>query len=489
MSVDLRHGEPGGRHARGPTLVGRATYGLLALAGAVVGAGVIAYLVTAGAWYLALGALAVVPGMVLLHHRPMLAVTAWLVVTPLVVVSDSAVARKLYWVVHRGLPVLAVVMVVLVAKSAAHRRPLPRLGLPEGLMAGYVFATLVSIVYTSTDVGRNVIQLYDFVVAPMLLYLFLRLLEPDERQVRGVAGAVVFVLVFQTVVGMLSWVAPGVLPSEWLGKLGERTVGSLRSPDVYGTTVLFCGAFLLHMGASRRARSITASALFLFALGLTMAFMTFSRASWIAAAVVLIGALLTYKGLWSRLAVMAFPLVLFAAASGFAAQQVDHARERIESPVARESALSRLPVVYASVRMFEAKPLTGWGYGNFDRYDRQFQRPVGNLFYPDKDHASHNVYLTLAAEQGVVGIVLFLGPAAVLLARTIARWRRLPGDGVLDRRFVAAMWAVIAAHVVVNNFSRMQVPFGLGMWWVTLGLIATVVERVPRADGRPEVAA
>jgi O-antigen ligase len=237
--------------------------------------------------------------------------------------------------------------------------------------------------------------------------------------------------------------------------------------------------FLLQIGAARRRRSISGAGLFFFALALTMGFMTFSRASWVATAVVLVGALGVYRGLASRLAVMAFPLVLLAAASGFAAQQVDHARERIESPVSRESALSRLPVVYASFRMFEAKPVVGWGYGNFDRFDRQFQRPVGNLFYPDKDHASHNVYLTLLAEQGLIGLVLYLGPAGVLLARSIARRRRLPHDGLLDTRFVAGMWLVIAAHVVVNNFSRMQVPFGLGIWWLTLGLIATVVERAP----------
>lgn len=477
MTTDVRQDERAAPTARDRSYAGAAAYSLLALGGAAVGAAVIAYLVAAGVWYLAVAALLVIPGVVVLYHRPMLAITAWLVLTPLVVVSDSAAARKVYWLVHRGLPVAAVIVVVLAAKAAGTRRTLPRLGLPELLMAGYVVATLISISYTSADAGRQVIQLYDFVIAPMLLYLFVRLLEPDERQVRGIAAAVVFVLLVQTFIGLLSWVAPAVLPSEWLGKVGERTVGSLRSPDVYGTTILFCGVFLLQIGAARRRRSISAAGLFFLALALTMGFMTFSRASWVATVVVLLGTLFVYRGLASRLAVMAFPLVLLAAASGLAAQQVDHARERIESPVSRESALSRLPVVYASIRMFEAKPVAGWGYGNFDRFDRQFQRPVGNLFYPDKDHASHNVYLTLLAEQGVIGIVLYLGPAGVLLARSIARRRRLPHDGLLDTRFVAGMWLVIAAHVVVNNFSRMQVPFGLGIWWLTLGLVATVVER------------
>jgi hypothetical protein len=30
-------------------------------------------------------------------------------------------------------------------------------------------------------------------------------------------------------------------------------------------------------------------------------------------------------------------------------------------------------------------------------------------------------------------------------------------------------------HIVVNNFSNMRVVYGLGLWWVILGLIASLV--------------
>jgi hypothetical protein len=35
----------------------------------------------------------------------------------------------------------------------------------------------------------------------------------------------------------------------------------------------------------------------------------------------------------------------------------------------------------------------------------------------------------------------------------------------------------VAAYHVTNNFSRMYVTTGLGLFWLTLGLIAAVVER------------
>jgi O-antigen ligase len=134
--------------------------------------------------------------------------------------------------------------------------------------------------------------------------------------------------------------------------------------------------------------------------------------------------------------------------------------------------------------MFEAKPLTGWGYENFDRFDRDFQGRVGNIVYAEKDHASHNLYLTTLAEQGLVGIVFFGGPTLIWLRRTGSTWRRLPGSGVISRQLVATLWLSLLAFFVVNNFYRFQFGFAFGMWWLVLGLIASVVDRhrtpVPR---------
>ena len=164
-------------------------------------------------------------------------------------------------------------------------------------------------------------------------------------------------------------------------------------------------------------------------------------------------------------------------ATGILETQIQFAQHRLESEESDESALSRLPVAMAAVRMFEAKPAVGFGYENFNRFDYQYQSRVGNLVYPTQDHSSHNLYLTLLAEQGLVGFALYVGPAIWWLGRTKSRWRNLPPSGLMSRKLVGAMWLVIAGHFVVNNFIRMQIPFGLGIYWLTLGLIASVLSR------------
>jgi O-antigen ligase len=452
------------------------------MAASIAGA-VVAFLVSTGRWYLAVACLLAVPAFAVFDRHPLAVVTVWLIVAPLVTETDDNSTRKVFWVVHRFLPVATVVLLMVASATGQAARRLPRLGPAELMMGGYVAITVVSIAYSAAEPQASLYHLYDATVVPMSLYLLVRLVQPDVHTLRPVLPAVACVLLAQSLIGIASWVAPGMLPTEWLGKIGQRTPGSLRTPDVFATTVLFCGLFLLAAGLTARGFVRRMGPILLFALSIVMVFLTYSRASWLAGIVAIAGVLVLARGSLQHILVVIIPIALLLNLSGLLSGPIDFARNRLESEEAEESALSRLPVVYASLRMLDARPTFGWGYENFDRFDREFQRPVGNLVYPEKDHASHNLYLTILAEQGVVGLALFLGPAVWWLARTRARWRYLPTHTLDGRMLVGALWLVIAGHVIVNNFARMQVPFGFGIYWLSLGLIAALVStRAPATD-------
>jgi O-antigen ligase len=453
--------------------------GLLAVITLVSGV-LFAVLATRGLWFVALGLLGAVPCALLILRFPWATVLIWVLTVPVASTTHGGAVRAVYWLVHRGLPPAALVVVAFGVVLGLRPRRLPRLGLPEVLMAAYLIATTVSILYTAPTVVGRLFVLYDRVFVPMCLYLLVRLLQPGEREIKLLVPVVIAVLVVQSVVGIVSWIGPGVLRPEWLGKVGERTTGTLQAVDVFGTTMLFCALFLLHVLLSTaRSRGARVGALLLFLLAMLMVFMSFSRATWLAGALTLLGLTIIFRQYFRRIVIGCAVLLVFLAATGLLNTQWQYAQYRFDSQQSEASALSRLPVFLAAVRMFQAKPITGFGYENFDRVDRPFQGRVGDLVYPEKNHASHNVFLTLLAEQGLIGISLYLGPAVVWLARSIGRRSRLPRDGILSGRFVAVLWLVLLAHVVVNNFSRMHLPFGLGMWWLTLGLIASIVGRVP----------
>jgi O-antigen ligase len=458
--------------------------GALLAMGAAGGGLVVAYLVATARWYVAAALLFALPMFVLLHRRPLFAVSTWLLLGPLVAVTESGGIRMAYWVVHRALPLAALLALVTGRLLRLRQAALPRCGLPELLMLGYAIATVLSILYTSEATVATLYLFYDNVVVSMCLYLVLRLLEPGEDFLRRLTPIVAFLLLSQSLVGVLSWTAPGVLPAEWLTKLGERTTGTLRAPEVFGAVVIFCGLYLLHVGFPRAGAWVgptTASCLFCVAL--VMVFMSFSRSVWVAGLLVSASLLIVYRHVIGRLLLVAVPVAAIVLGSGLLSQQIRYATERLDSEQSEESALSRLPVMLAAVRMFEDKPVQGWGYANFDRFDRDYQGRVGNLVYAEKDHASHNLYLTTLAEQGVVGFALMTGPSLIWLNRTVTTWPRLPRSGLIGRRLVATLWMALGAIFVVNNFYRFQFGFAIGIWWLILGLLASVVDRhrVPRA--------
>ena len=436
-------------------------------------------------WWIALVILLVLPGFLILHRRPMVALTIWLIAAPFVVtVEAGGLGRRGYWLIHRALPVIALAVILIGKRIGVHRWRLHRLGLPEVLMAGYLAASLISVWYTSLDPLANTYRVYDWIFIPMCFYLMIRLLEPDEENIRRLMPALVFLVASQAVIGILQWAQPGLLPDPWLGRAGQRTTGSLQHPNAYGVTMLFAGVLLLNAGGVLR-RVPRWLGVTTFVVGALMVLATFSRAAWLAGVVVVVALLVSQRRLAVRILAVTVPLMVILALTGVLSAVADQADARLSSDQSEQSALSRLPVAVASLRMIEHRPLFGWGYENFDRFDRQFQGSVSDLVVPEKDHASHNLYLTILAEQGLVGFALYIAPAVWWLALTPSAARHMPREGFFSRRLLFSLWFVVLAFVIVSNFANMRVVFAVTLWWILLGLIGSIVSRYrPAKDWR-----
>jgi O-antigen ligase len=397
-------------------------------------------------------------------------VAGWFAVYPLLVgAEDGGSAKLAVWAVHRLAPLATLIIVWVATRSRASHRTLPKLGVAEILMVGYVIVSLLSIAYQSDAVIDTIRQFYDRTIVPVILYLLVRLLKPTAADLRKFAPVLVFLLISQALIGAMQWFAPGALPAWWLNRAGTRTTGSLDHPNVYGVVVVFAGLMLLHLGSSDQRSRLHRIAFPAFLMGTLLAFLTFSRASWLAAAVVVLGLLFVYRRQARRMIAVGLVGVVMLGLSAALGPTAEYFEARLYS---EESALSRLPVVVASVRMFQERPLTGFGYGNFNEYDREYQASIEGLFVPEKDHSSHNLYLTIAAEQGLLGLVTYLGPAVYWLVLTPSARRRLPDRSA---RLLVVLWLSLASHVIVNNFSNMKVSVGLGLWWATLGMIGSLV--------------
>jgi O-antigen ligase len=436
----------------------------------------LAYMNATGDWLYAAVFMAIIPALVILHNYPFAGLLIWLLLMPFLLQTISSASRQVYWIVHRGLPLLTLLFMWIASATGVKKRKLPKLGVPEYSMIGYIILTIITILIMSNDAMQTIFRFYDLIIIPMCLYMIIRLYVPSEKSLRWLVPIALFITITQVVVGILSWVAPSILPSVWLGYAGARTTGTLTSVSVYTTTILFTGLILINVGLQTKNKWTRYLFVLMFFLMIYATFISYSRASWLAGILVLCGLVLLYPKFMSKLIITFVVLGMVLGSVFLSSGSFQTAAQRFYSPESEQSALSRLPVYVAAIRMFQEKPLFGWGYDNFDRFDRKYQGRFGELVIPDeKDHTSHNIYLTMLAEQGIIGITLYLIPFGNLLLRSRKTFQKLPKRGLMGDKMFISFWLVILSFFVVQNFAPMVVVFGLGLNWITLGLIANYV--------------
>jgi O-antigen ligase len=211
--------------------------------------------------------------------------------------------------------------------------------------------------------------------------------------------------------------------------------------------------------------------LFAFGFAAIGIFISFSRGSWLGGLIVVAALLLVYPKVTIRMIIIVLTVMLILGNSVMA-EQIAWANERLES---EDTALDRLVVFHTALQMIKARPLLGWGYETYDRYDRQFQERVANHVIV-KDLTSHNTYLTVLAERGVIGFLFYYFPLFWLLGQSFRVWPRMPKDGFWSRKLLIVFWLMILFQIVVSNFTdTKRDSFVFTMWWLQLGFIANIV--------------
>lgn len=417
--------------------------------------------------------LVLVPVALLLLKYPLIVVIAWLAVFPLFLKEPSGAGYLMYWALHRLLPPAALIVAVLTDWFRFHKREPVRFGAPELMMLFFITLTVVNIVLLGGGSPiQTLVRFYDRSFVPFIMYWIVRLSAPTEDDYKRLVPFAWIMLVFQCVIGLLSWFAPEVVPPQWAGLSGERTVGTLGNVAVYTVTLIFLSMIVFHYGMQSRSRWVRWLMFATLSLAFFCVFFSFSRGSWLGGSLVLLGLLFLYPKVVFRIAVVVVALVLLLGNSVLA-DEIQFAIERLNE---QDTAQGRVIGSMASIRMIEEKPVFGWGYGNYDVYDEQFKERVGGIAVQEGG-TSHNTPLTIMVELGATGYILYILPAIIWLLRSIAVRRRMPQQGLLSRPLLVMLWLALLHHFTVTNFMdmfRFHV-FGITIWWMALGLIGSIV--------------
>lgn len=145
------------------------------------------------------------------------------------------------------------------------------------------------------------------------------------------------------------------------------------------------------------------------------------------------------------------------------------------------SNLERINRWNSALRMFEDKPVLGFGPGTYVFQYAPYQAPEDRTIistnFGDVGNA-HSEYLGPLAEQGLLGPLLFILLFVVMLQRGGSLWRRMPAG--TDRTMVMAAILGLTTYFVhgtLNNFldlDKASVPF-----WAMMALIVVHDLRYP----------
>jgi len=233
-----------------------------------------------------------------------------------------------------------------------------------------------------------------------------------RRDLALVLGAIVFGAVLAASFGLLQ------PPESGLIEESSRATGTVGDPNELAAFVLvglaLAAGFALGRGHSPLVRLGAALAVPLCAAGI---FLSLSRGGLVALGAVLIAGTV-FAGRW-RLAVTAILLaVAIGGAFYFTALAPLPARERISTA---NGGTGRSDLWKVGLRMVRTDPVGGVGVGNFPDVSADYVLQPGaitraDLIFSSAPKVTHNTYLEIAAEMGLVGLLLFLSVVASSLA-------------------------------------------------------------------------
>jgi O-antigen ligase len=396
--------------------------------------------------------------------------------------STANLLVPLYLVVAAGTIAFAAHLLRAHDESTADEREPPP-GALEWALAAYLVLYAAQAA-GSVDFGRALENVVFFYVPFALLFVLLRRRGWTPRALRASLVVVVALAVALAGVGFVEYATrhlflnPKVIASNQLEDY-FRVNSLFFDPNIYGrflaVTMLLLAAWLLW---SSRRRDVVAAGVLLAVLWGALV-LTFSQSSF---ASLLVG-LAVLGGLrWNPRRALALGLAGLVVAVAFVALAPGAIRLDLGSSKSADEATSgRYDLITGAVSLFERRPLLGWRSGAFAREYRRAEHVSAER----ATSASHTIPLTVAAEQGLVGLLAYLAVVA------LAVWRlfRRAGENPWRAAVAAAFAAVLVHSMMYAAFLEDPLTWALAGLGSALALRTAVARRVRPAGRRRAPAA
>ena len=282
---------------------------------------------------------------------------------------------------------------------------------------------------------------------------------------------------------MVEAMAAGTVAGAVWGIVNHRVTGMPADTgggyNALGTMLVLGLPLLLALAVRRRGWGflIFGAGAAVTAIGLVL---TFARGAWLGGLAGLAVFLACVPRPTRLLLLALLVLVLVAGQIGLngAAASLE---QRGESILDLATNRDRIAMWKAAFQIFRDHPLMGTGLGTFSLVYPRYRLPEDSEPVPTRPFA-HNIFLNMAAEGGLLGLLTFAGLITLTLGWGFRWIRQTSGaERVTAAGVVAALVGVLVHQQVDGTVMRFHI--GLGMWML-LGMIAAGAARLRR--GRRE---
>jgi putative inorganic carbon (HCO3(-)) transporter len=313
----------------------------------------------------------------------------------------------------------------------------PPVRLLERLLAIYLVLYAVQAIY-STSFETALQQMVFFYVPFALLYMLLREVRWTRRLVRSAVRLVAVLALAFSGLAFVEYATKTIILNPKLVVANDLhtyfTVNSVFfDPDIFGrflALVMILIAGVLLFGRDRREHLASAAVLAVLWVGLVL---TLSRSS-LAALLVGLGVLAAMRWKPSRALVVAVVVVALGGLAVLISPNTFGLNQGVNGASAGRGGL-----ISGGASLFADRPVWGFGSGSFVTEYRAHHHSG-----PNSLSASHTIPITIAAEQGLIGEVVYV---VLVLAAFACLLGRARGDPV--RIAIAAAFIALVFHTLL----------------------------------------
>jgi len=332
----------------------------------------------------------------------------------------------------------------------------------ERLLALTIVLYAVQSVY-SPDFEKALQQMAFFYVPFALLYRLLRELDWDRELVTRCLRLLVVLAIIFAAIGFLEYATKTIILNPKLVVTNDLhtyfTVNSVFfDPDIFGrflALAMILVAVLLIYDRGQREQLIAMVVLAVLWTGLVL---TLSRSS-LGALLVGLGVLAALRWRPSRALYIAVAVILVGTVAVAATPRTFGLNQGING-----ASSGRGGLISGGVSLFGQRPVWGYGSGSFVVEYRRRHRGMATTLA-----ASHTIPLTVAAEQGLIGEVVYLALVVCALICVLRRARNDP----LRSAIAAAIAALIFHTMLYADFLEDPVT------WALLGIGVALAVALP----------